>query len=129
MTSERSTTSHLIVFIPQRLPSTNDILKKFHHNGVLIENMERPIHFRRFKEETRKWVEVSKISCERHGHLVYIGLQGLAHDTIHKWLTSAGKEARRKERLRKGNRKYRIKEWEKKLQKKLEEAQLSKLAD
>ena len=45
MINERSTTSHLIVFIPLRLPSMNDILKMFHHNGVLIENMERPIHF------------------------------------------------------------------------------------
>ena len=85
--------------------------------------------FRRWKEEVRRWVEVNRVTEDKRGHLLFTVLQGIAFDTANAWLTIPNREERRRERLRRGNRKYRIKRWNERLSKKFEELQLAKLAE
>ena len=90
---------------------------------------QRDYPFRRWKQEIKKWTQVTKVHKEKQGALVYSVLQGTASSHVQSWLSDPTNEDRRKERLRKGNRKYRIAEWNLKLKVKQEEALIAKLAD
>ena len=84
---------------------------------------------RAWREELLQWVTVATINQERHGPLVFAGLQGLAKDCIKAWLFEDGKDQRRRERIKRGNRKYRIQEWVRQLDRKIRESELTRIAD
>ena len=85
--------------------------------------------FRAYRRELLQWCIVNSVNPERHGPLVFSSLQGLAKDHIDAWLFEKGKEYRRKERIKRGNRKYRIQEWERTLDRRIRDAELTRIAD
>ena len=78
--------------------------------------------FTRWSTEVREWVSVTKTTQENRGTALYSQLQGTAKKKIETWLDNdENKRTRRDQRIQRGNRKYRIQQFEIKLTKQREE--------
>ena len=64
-------------------------------------------------KEVRQWCTITSKPTDQQASAVYSQLQGTAKTKIDTWLDADEKKReRRKKRLKRGNRKYRIEQWE-----------------
>ena len=76
-----------------------------------------------YVEEVRQWCTITNKSQEQQASAVYSQLQGTAKTRIGTWLYACdeAQRDRRQKRLKRGNRKYRIEQWEVRFEKTREE--------